>query len=263
MPNSTAKASRSPGAQWSGCCAPRAWPAHGAEASSHDRSPGPRRGRRIWSGAGSTRRPRTSSGSRTSPTCRPGRGWSTSRSSLMPTRAGSWAGEPRPACAPAWSSTPSNRPSGPAAGRARQDLSGLIAPLRRRVPIRLDRLHRTARRRRGRAVGRVGRRRLRQRAGRVDDRAVQDRADQAARTVAHRRAGRDRHPRIRRLVQPPPAAQRRRRPATRRTRDTRTTVNASANPSRSTQPDSSPDTPGRFRVVDTDYDAGQSRKSST
>ena len=66
-------------------------------------------------------------------------------------------------------------------------------------------------------IGTIGEGR-RQRAGRVDHRAVQDRADQAAGPVAHRRAGRDRHPRVRRLVQPPPATQHLRRHPTRRTR---------------------------------------------
>ena len=101
-------------------------------------------------------------------------------------------------------------------GRDRPDRAD--RPQRRRVPIHLHRLHRAPRRSRRRPLGRLRRRRLRQRAGRVDHRAVQDRADQAARPVAHRRAGRDRHPGMGRLVQPPPPAQRRRRHPTRRAR---------------------------------------------
>jgi hypothetical protein len=43
---------------------------------------------------------------------RPGPGWSTWRSSSMRTPGGSWAGEPPPPCAPAWSWTPSSRRCG-------------------------------------------------------------------------------------------------------------------------------------------------------
>lgn len=53
---------------------------------------------------------------------------------------------------------------------------------------------------------------------RVDDRAVQDRAGQAAGSVVDRRTGRDRHPRVGRLVQPPLPAQHLRRHPARRTR---------------------------------------------
>jgi putative transposase len=53
----------------------------------------------------------------------------------------------------------------------------------------------------------------------VHDRAVQNRTDQTPRPVANLRPGRDRHPRIHRLVQPPPPAQRRRGPATSRPRN--------------------------------------------
>ena len=50
-------------------------------------------------------RARTACGSRTSPTWRPGRAWSTSRSSSTPSPAGSWAGRPTRTCAPASCST--------------------------------------------------------------------------------------------------------------------------------------------------------------
>ena len=90
--------------------------------------------------------------------------------------------------------------------------------LRRRVAIYVHCLHRTPGHSWCRPVGRVGRRCLRQRAGRVHYRTVQDRAHQTERPVAHGGTGRDRHPRIRRLVQPPTTPQRRRRPPTRRTR---------------------------------------------
>ena len=98
------------------------------------------------------------------------------------------------------------------------------SPARRHRPDRADpspqrgksihvhhRLHRTPRRGRRRRIGRHGRRCLR--AGRVHDRAVQNQTDQTPRPVADLRPRRDRHPRVRRLVQPPPPAQRRGRPA--------------------------------------------------
>ncbi|AYF26695.1 hypothetical protein CSH63_04295 [Micromonospora tulbaghiae] len=54
-------------------------------------------GRRTWCNAGSPPKRRTGCGSPTSPTCPPGLGWSTSRSSSTPTPAASSAGGPRPA----------------------------------------------------------------------------------------------------------------------------------------------------------------------
>ena len=58
---------------------------------------------------------RRACGSRTSPTCRPGRGWRMCASSSTRSAAGSSAGGWRRTCAPTWSSTRSRWPAGPAA----------------------------------------------------------------------------------------------------------------------------------------------------
>jgi hypothetical protein len=82
---------------------------------------------------------------------------------------------------------------------------------------------------------------------RLADRAVQNRADQPMRPLAHRRRGRDRHPRVGRLVQQPPATHLLRRPHPRRIR----TGPLPSTPSRRrdagwSQHHERPDTPGRF-----------------
>ena len=64
---------------------------------------------------------------------------------------------------------------------------------------------------------------------------VQDRADQATRPLAHRRAGRDRHPRIRRLVQPPPPLRSLRRHPARPNSRPPTTVRTPPSPRPATQ----------------------------
>ena len=68
----------------------------------------------------------------------------------------------------------------------RGDLAGLVHHTDAGQAIHLNRVHRTAGRRRRPALGRHRRRRLRQRPRRIGDRAVQDRANQATRALAHR-----------------------------------------------------------------------------
>ena len=65
------------------------------------------------------------------------------------------------------------------AGRRDWISTGVVAPYRSRLAVHLDRLHRTPRRGRDRALGRRRRLLLRQRPGRDHQRPVQDRADQA------------------------------------------------------------------------------------
>ena len=143
-------------------------------------------GPRTWSSATSPRWRRTGCGSPTSPTCRPGRAGSTSRSSSTPTPGGSWAGGAATTMTTQlvldaleqaiWTRE-----------RAGRSLDSVVAHTRSRVAIHVDPVHRTARRGRDRRLGRLRRRLLRQRAGRDDQRPVQDRADQTPRPVAHRR----------------------------------------------------------------------------
>ena len=66
------------------------------------------------------------------------------------------------------------------------------------------------------SVGRIRRRLLRQRPGRIGNRSVQDRTHQNEGTMAGPRPGRVRHPRVRRLVQPPAAPRTQRRYTTSR-----------------------------------------------
>ncbi len=137
----------------------------GKTAPHHDRRRPPRCGRGIWSIATSPRRRRTGSGSRTSPTCGPGPGSSTSRSSPTCTR-GMIVG---------WQASRSLRTDLAldaleqaiwSRQRAGHDLDRARPSQRSRRAISRDSLHRTPRRQRRRQLGRLSRRQLRQRARR-------------------------------------------------------------------------------------------------
>ena len=154
------------------------------------------------------------------------------------------------------STTPAHRP-GPrrpgawpsgSAGRdgARPDRAG--PPLRPRRAVPVHPLHRTPRRGRRRRLGRL--------ASATPtttplaeslDRPVQDRADPPPRPLARPRRRRDRHPRMGRLVQPPPPAQRLRRHPTRRVRGPTTTARSPPSPTRRGGRTEPPLNPGRFR----------------
>ena len=82
--------------------------------------------RLIWCSASSPRRHRTGCGSPTSPMYLPGRASPTSRSSSMPTHAGSLAGGWRPRWRPRWCSMRSSRPSGRANKKVFIDLKDVV-----------------------------------------------------------------------------------------------------------------------------------------
>ena len=107
---------------------------NGAASRGAQPSPTPMRcGRPTWSSVTSRPRGRTSSGSRTSPTCAAGTVSSTSRSCSTPTAAPSSAGSSPLTCAPTSSSTPCGWRS-PAAGRAPTSPSYITATRDRNTP---------------------------------------------------------------------------------------------------------------------------------
>jgi hypothetical protein len=110
-----ARDGRSPVGRSSGSCAERDCGAPAAVGGSSRPSP-MRAGldRRTWCSGTSPLRRRTGCGWWTSPTCRPGPGWRSPRSSPTPTPAGSWAGAPLPACLPRCRWTLWRWPCGPA-----------------------------------------------------------------------------------------------------------------------------------------------------
>ena len=181
---------------------------HGARCAARSTAPPsptrPRCGRGIWSIGTSPRRPRTGCGSRTSPTCGPGQGSSTSRSSPTCTR-GMIVG---------WQASRSLR-TDLAPRRARA--SDLVTSPRRPRPRSVSSITATAgvqylairyteRLAANGVVNSVGstRRQLRQRTRREHQRALQDRTRPQQRSLARPRRPRARHPRMGRLVQPPP-----------------------------------------------------------
>ena len=153
----------------------------------------PRPARSTTSTGSSRRRGRTRCGSRTSPTSRPGPASSTSPSSSTPTPGASSAGGCR---GPAHAGFVLDALEQALHERRPVQGGGLVHHSDRGVAVRLDHVHRAARRGRHRAVGRQRRRQLRQRARRDDQRPLQGRGDPPARAVAHPRGRRVRHARM-------------------------------------------------------------------
>ena len=177
---------------------------------------------------------------------RPGRAWSTSRSSSTPTPAASSAGAPRPRMRTELVLDALEQAIWTRQREGVTDLAGLIhhhdAGSQYTSIAFTERLAEAGDRR-----PRSGRSATpRQRPGRVRDRAVQDRTDQTPRAVAHRRAGRDRHPGVGRLVQPPPPATRSAATSHPPSSKQPTTVTPPTSPRPDSQRTESPDTPGRF-----------------
>ena len=115
-------------------------------------------------------------------------------------------------------------------------------------PIPVHPLHQPAGGSRHLTVGRIGGRFLRQRPRRIRHRPLQDRTHPTEGTVEGPGSGRVRHPRVRRLVQPPPT------PRTNRTHPTsrkggQLPSSTKASPASWTQVKHSPTNPVRFSLV--------------
>ena len=149
--------------------------------------------------------PRTSCGSPTSPTWRPGPGSRTRRSSPTCSPGGSSAGGSPTRCAPTSPSTRWRWPSGPAHD---EHLDGLVHHSDRGVQYLSIRY--TERLAAEGAVTSVGSRgdSYDNAMAEIDHRPLQERTDHHARPVAHRRRRRARHPELGALVEhhPPPLA---------------------------------------------------------
>ena len=144
---------------------------------------------------------RTGSASWTSPTCRPGPGWCSSRSCRTCSAAASWAGAPLPECRRNCRWARSRWRCGSASATARQSPA---SSSRAMWAIHRDSLRRGPRRSQHQCLDRD---RRRQRSpGQVSHRSVQEYVRQARRTVPHRQGPRTGEAVVGLLVQPQPAA---------------------------------------------------------